>query len=316
MNRFLEVAIDAAREAGAILRADFNRPKKISYKDEVDIVTESDHRSEALLVARLRSCFPDHAIVAEEGSNGAAAASAKYCWHVDPLDGTTNFAHGYPCFAVSLGLLEQGQPIVAAVLNPLSEELFTAVRGQGAYLNQKRIHGPPNEKLAHSLVATGFPTRQLEESRNINYYWEFTLRSHGVRRDGSAALDLCSVACGRFDAFVGFGRGHASRHGGRRDGDRSFRPALSPGRLRYPGVERARTCRDAANRGPNRRAHLRLEIELLVSVGWSPESGARSRLGVRLRFALEASQNRRWASLRRTPQQRKRKKREDISNEF
>jgi myo-inositol-1(or 4)-monophosphatase len=205
MNRFLEVAIDAAREAGALLRPDFNRPKKISYKGEVDIVTESDHRSEALLVARLRSCFPDHAIVAEEGSNGAAAASAKYCWHVDPLDGTTNFAHGYPCFAVSLGLLEQGQPIVAAVLNPLSEELFTAVRGQGAYLNQKRIHVSPIEKLAHSLVATGFPTRQLEESRNINYYWEFTLRSHGVRRDGSAALDLCSVACGRFDAFWEFG---------------------------------------------------------------------------------------------------------------
>ena len=205
MNRFLEVAIDAAREAGALLRADFNRPKKISYKDEVDIVTESDHRSEALVVARLRSCFPDHAIVAEEGSNGAAAASAKYCWHVDPLDGTTNFAHGYPCFAVSLGLLEQGQPIVAAVLNPLSEELFTAVRGQGAYLNQKRIHVSPIEKLAHSLVATGFPTRQLAESRNINYYWEFTLRSHGVRRDGSAALDLCSVACGRFDAFWEFG---------------------------------------------------------------------------------------------------------------
>ena len=205
MQEFLEVAIEAAREAGTILRPEFDRPKKISYKGEVDIVTESDRRSEAAVVARLRSHFPDHAIVAEEGGSGAAAASAKYCWQVDPLDGTTNFAHGYPCFAVSIGLLEEGQPIVAAVLNPVSEELFTAVRGQGAYLNQKRMHVSSIETLAHSLVATGFPTQQRRQNRNISYYWEFTLRSHGVRRDGSAALDLCSVAYGRFDAFWEFG---------------------------------------------------------------------------------------------------------------
>ena len=184
---------------------EFDRPKKISYKGEVDIVTESDRRSEAMIVARLRKHFPDHAIVAEEGGSGAAAAGAKYCWHVDPLDGTTNFAHGYPCFAVSIGLLEDGEPIAAAVLNPVSEELFTAARGEGAYLNGKPIHVSSIEKLAHSLVATGFPTHQRKKSANMDYYWEFTLRSHGVRRDGSAALDLCSVACGRFDAFWEFG---------------------------------------------------------------------------------------------------------------
>jgi myo-inositol-1(or 4)-monophosphatase len=205
MNEFLEAAIEAAREAGAILLEGAGRPKEIIYKGEVDIVTESDRRSEAAIVARLRSRFPAHAIVAEEGSGGAKAAGAKYCWHVDPLDGTTNFAHGYPCFAASIGLLENGEPLVAAVFNPVSDELFTAARGEGAYLNQNPIHVSPIETLAHSLVATGFPTHHRKRSANMGYYWEFTLRSHGVRRDGSAALDLCSVACGRFDAFWEFG---------------------------------------------------------------------------------------------------------------
>jgi len=204
MSQFLDVAIETAREAGAILRHEFDRPKEISYKGEVDIVTESDRRSEALIVARLREHFPDHAIVAEEGGTGAAAG-AKYCWHVDPLDGTTNFAHAYPCFAVSIGLAEEGQPVAGVVFNPVSNEMFTAARGEGAYLNGKRIHVSPIETLAQSLVATGFPTHQRKRSANMNYYWEFTLRSHGVRRDGSAALDLCSVACGRFDAFWEFG---------------------------------------------------------------------------------------------------------------
>lgn len=203
MNEFLKVAIETAREAGAILREGFDRPKKITYKGEVDLVTESDRRSEELVVARLREHFPDHGIVAEEGGGGAA--STKYCWHVDPLDGTTNFAHGYPCFAVSIGLVEDGKPIAGVVFNPIYNELFAAARGEGAYLNENRIRVSPVEKLATSLVATGFPTHLRKSSSNINYYWQFTLRSHGVRRDGAAALDLCSVACGRFDAFWEFG---------------------------------------------------------------------------------------------------------------
>jgi myo-inositol-1(or 4)-monophosphatase len=203
MSQFLEVAIQTAREAGDILRREFDRPKQISYKGEVDIVTESDRRSEALIVSRLRKHFPEHAIIAEEGGGGGVGA--RYCWHVDPLDGTTNFAHGYPCFAVSIGLAEDGVPIAGAVFNPVSNEMFSAARGEGAFLNGKPIHVSPIEKLAYSLVATGFPTHQRKRSANINYYWEFTLRSHGVRRDGSAALDLCSVACGRFDAFWEFG---------------------------------------------------------------------------------------------------------------
>lgn len=203
MNEYLDAAIEISREAGAILREGFNRPKKISYKGEVDLVTESDRRSERLVVARLREHFPDHGIVAEEG--GGARAVAKYCWHVDPLDGTTNFAHGYPCFAVSIGLAEEGVPIAGVVFNPVSDELFAGARGEGAYRNDVRIRVSPVERLATSLVATGFPTHQRQKSSNIHYYWQFTLRSHGVRRDGAAALDLCSVACGRFDAFWEFG---------------------------------------------------------------------------------------------------------------
>jgi len=187
-----------------MLRREFSGPKRISYKGEVDIVTESDRRAEAMIVRRLRKHFPGHAIVAEEGSR-SMAEGAEYCWHVDPLDGTTNFAHAYPCFAVSLGLTKNGEPITGVVFDPVHRELFTAERGKGAYLNKKRIHVSRVEKLANSLVATGFPPHQRKNSANINYYWEFTLHSHGVRRDGSAALDLCAVACGRFDAFWEFG---------------------------------------------------------------------------------------------------------------
>jgi myo-inositol-1(or 4)-monophosphatase len=203
MNPFLQVAIDAAREAGAILLAEFDRPVKISYKGEVDIVTQADRRSEQAIVARLRAHFPKHAIAAEEG--GGAESDSAFRWHVDPLDGTTNFAHGYPCFAVSIGLEEAGELIAGVVYQPVSGEMFTAAKGEGAYLNQKKIHVSPIEKLATSLLATGFPSVKRAQNPNIHYYWDFTLRSHGVRRDGSAALDLAAVACGRFEGFWEFG---------------------------------------------------------------------------------------------------------------
>jgi myo-inositol-1(or 4)-monophosphatase len=208
-THFLEVAVEAAREAGEILVAEHSRPQTISYKGDVDIVTETDKKSEAAIVARLRTHFSKHAIVAEEGGGGTAdqnaAKSSRYCWYVDPLDGTTNFAHGYPCFAVSIALLEDGEPLVAAILNPISNELFTAARGEGGFLNQKKIHVSQIQTISKSLLATGFPSQKRSSNPNIHYYWEFTLRSHGVRRAGSAALDLCSVACGRFDAFWEFG---------------------------------------------------------------------------------------------------------------
>jgi myo-inositol-1(or 4)-monophosphatase len=203
MNQFLDLAIEAAREAGDILITEFDRPVKISYKGEVDIVTQADKRSEQAIVSRLRTHFPKHAIVAEEG--GGTESTSLFRWHVDPLDGTTNFAHGYPCFAVSIGLEEAGELIAGVIYQPISRELFSAAKGEGAYLNQKKIHVSPIEKLATSLLSTGFPSVKRAQNPNIRYYWDFTLRSHGVRRDGSAALDLAAVACGRFEGFWEFG---------------------------------------------------------------------------------------------------------------
>jgi myo-inositol-1(or 4)-monophosphatase len=202
-NPFLEVAIEAAHEAGGILTTEFARPVDISYKGEVDIVTQADRRSEQAIVTLLRTRFPKHAIVAEEG--GGSESDSPFRWHVDPLDGTTNFAHGYPCFAVSIGLEEAGELIAGVIYQPISGELFTAVKGGGAYLNQKKIHVSAIEKLATSLLCTGFPSVKRSQNPNIHYYWDFTLRSHGVRRDGSAAMDLASVACGRFEGFWEFG---------------------------------------------------------------------------------------------------------------
>jgi myo-inositol-1(or 4)-monophosphatase len=124
---------------------------------------------------------------------------------VDPLDGTTNFAHGYPCFCVSLGLEQAGEMIAGVIFQPVTGELFTAARGEGAYLNQKKIEVSRIEKLATSLLSTGFPSVKRAQNPNIHYYWDFTLRSHGVRRDGSAAMDLAAVACGRFEGFWEFG---------------------------------------------------------------------------------------------------------------
>jgi myo-inositol-1(or 4)-monophosphatase len=203
VNSYLEVAVETAREAGSILLAEFDRPVKISYKGEVDLVTQADRRSEQAIVSRLRAAFPQHAIVAEEG--GGAESQSAFRWYVDPLDGTTNFAHGYPCFAVSIGLEESGELLVGVIYQPVSGELFTAVKGEGAFLNQKKIEVSRIEKLATSLLATGFPSVKRAQNPNIHYYWDFTLRSHGVRRDGSAALDLAAVACGRFEGFWEFG---------------------------------------------------------------------------------------------------------------
>src|ERR1700729_175676 len=170
MNPFLEVAVDAAREAGGILLQEFDRPVKISYKGEVDIVTQADKRSEEAIVARLRAHFPKHAIVAEEG--GGTESDSPFRWHVDPLDGTTNYAHGYPCFTVSIGLEEAGELVVGVIYQPVTQELFTAVRGEGAYLNSKRIHVSGIETLSTSLLCTGFPSAKRSSSPNIHYYWD------------------------------------------------------------------------------------------------------------------------------------------------
>jgi myo-inositol-1(or 4)-monophosphatase len=202
-KEFLDVAIETALEAGKILREEYVLPPDIRYKGDVDLVTQADRRSEQAIVARLSKYFPDHTIAAEEGSGHER--SSEFHWHVDPLDGTTNFAHKYPCFAVSIALAQNEAVIAGVVYNPIYEELFAAARDEGATLNGKKIAVSKVDMLSTSLLCTGFPVHKRLVNPNIHYYYDFTLRSHGVRRDGSAALDLASVACGRFDGFWEFG---------------------------------------------------------------------------------------------------------------
>jgi myo-inositol-1(or 4)-monophosphatase len=202
-NNYLEVAIDTAQEAGRILLEEFSRPPQISYKGDVDLVTQADKRSENAIVSRLTKYFPEHSIAAEEGTG--KEKSSDFRWHVDPLDGTTNFAHGYPCFSVSIALSENDTMLAAVVFNPVYNELFAAAHGEGATLNGKKISVSKNSTLATSLLCTGFPVHNRQGSPNLQYYGDFTMASHGVRRDGSAALDLAFVAAGRFDAFWEFG---------------------------------------------------------------------------------------------------------------
>jgi len=199
MENYLNIAVEICEEAGALLAQLFNQPREISYKRPSDLVTDADRRSEALIIERLQSRFPKHGIVAEEGGGGKT--DSDYCWYVDPLDGTTNFAHSFPVFCVTLGLAYRGEVVAGVVYDPLREELFTAERSAGAYLNNKRIHVSKIPKLSESLLATGFPPFASNHDLNIEYYLRFTQLTHGIRRAGSAALDLCSVASGRFEGF-------------------------------------------------------------------------------------------------------------------
>jgi len=208
---FAPQAAEIACEAGALLRDYFARGVETEYKGDVDLVTVADRASEQLIRVRLAEAFPGHGIFGEEGTR--ERLDAEFRWYVDPLDGTTNFAHGFPQFCVSLGLEhrpagaksdEDGMLAAAVIYDPMRDELFTAERGCGAVLNGKAIHVSRIAALAETLLATGFPSRKRHANPNIHFYQEFTLRSHGVRRAGSAALDLAYVACGRVDAFWEF----------------------------------------------------------------------------------------------------------------
>ncbi len=208
---FLTNAENIAREAGTLLREYFARGVETEYKGAADLVTAADRASEKLIVERLRETFPGHGIVGEEGTR--ADLDKEFRWYVDPLDGTTNFAHGFPVFCVSMGLEqrgaglagdEDGELIAGVVYDPTRDEMFVAAKGEGAMLNGRPIRVSKNAKLAESLVATGFPSQKRHRNPNIHFYQEFTLRSHGARRAGSAALDLAYVASGRVDAYWEF----------------------------------------------------------------------------------------------------------------
>lgn len=205
MEAFERVARAAVDEAATLLRATWRQAKTIRHKGDVDLITETDLAVEALVTAHLRRAFPEHVVVAEEAAAGARPEpppSDRHVWYLDPLDGTTNFAHAYPHFAVSLALGRGPDLLFGIVHDPVRDETFVAHRSGGARLNDVPIVVSPVDDLGAALLATGFP---YDRRRHLDFYIgflaDFIARAQGVRRNGSAALDLCYVACGRIDAF-------------------------------------------------------------------------------------------------------------------
>jgi len=201
-GEFVPAMTEIAREAGALLLEYFRQRVKIEYKGDVDLVTVADRKSEALILERIRAKWPSHDVLGEEGAR--IETGSDYRWYVDPLDGTTNFAHGFPVFCVSLAIERKGERVAGVLFDPTRDELFAAEKGSGAYLNGEPIHVSKTANLKECLVATGFPSHKRHKNPNIFFYHQLTLRTHGVRRAGSAALDLASVAAGRFDGFWEF----------------------------------------------------------------------------------------------------------------
>ncbi len=200
MQSFRSFAIRVAKKAGRILEAHLGRVQKVGYKGVVNLVTEMDLLSERMIVTEISKQYPDHGILAEEKTH--REGDSPYRWVVDPLDGTTNYAHGYPVFSVSIGLEKDGEMILGVVYDPSRDELFVGEKGKGASLNGRRIRVSSVRRLSRALLATGFPYDIRESSaNNFDHFRNFALRVHAVRRAGSAALDLCYVASGRFDGF-------------------------------------------------------------------------------------------------------------------
>jgi myo-inositol-1(or 4)-monophosphatase len=195
-----ETAFQAALKAGKLIAERRGDIKTVDYKSAFNLVTDVDKASEKLIIEVIRADFPDDEILAEE--SGASKEKSKRRWLIDPVDGTTNFAHSYPFFCVSIALEKDGQRLLGVVYNPIANELFWAQLGEGAWLNDKTISVSKVNKLDESLLATGFPPdTAAAHQTNMEHFQKLTNVSHGVRRDGSAALDLCFVACGRLDGF-------------------------------------------------------------------------------------------------------------------
>jgi len=198
----LGFAVELARDAGNLLLEKFGRITAIAKKGDINLVTEADLASEELIVERIRSYYPKHSILAEESGEAVViGADRSWKWIIDPLDGTTNYAHGYPCFCVTLALEHDGEIVVGVTFDPTRNELFAAEKGNGATLNGKPIRVSATDKLSESLIVTGFPYDFKQRENFARHLTEFLLSSRGVRRDGSAAIDMAYVACGRFDGF-------------------------------------------------------------------------------------------------------------------
>jgi myo-inositol-1(or 4)-monophosphatase len=200
MKSCKETAVQAARKAGFVLKTRLGKKRKVGYKGVVNLVTEMDILAEKIIVSEIRKHFPDHSILAEERT--ATCQESDYRWVIDPLDGTTNYAHGFPIFCVSIALTKNNEPILGVVYDPTRDELFVAEKSKGARLNGRRLYVSSESDLSRSLLATGFPY-DIRETRinNFDHFHNFAIRAQAVRRAGSAALDLCYVAAGRFDGF-------------------------------------------------------------------------------------------------------------------
>jgi myo-inositol-1(or 4)-monophosphatase len=200
LDNLLDLAVRAVQESGKIQKEWLGKDKMVELKGEINLVTEVDKRCEAGIVEIIKKHFPEHNILTEE--TPMPEGSSPFRWIIDPLDGTTNYAHGYPCFCTSVALELEGEIIVGAIYDPLLNELFTAQQRKGAFLNGERITVSETAQLTNALICTGFPY-DLRESpvNNLNHFTNFIMEARAIRRDGSAALDLCYVAAGRFDGF-------------------------------------------------------------------------------------------------------------------
>lgn len=200
MKNVLDFAVTIAREAGALLKEKFAAPHQVTYKGVINIVTEADLMAEDHLRKRIQAKFPHHDILAEESPEMRSGSDSR--WIIDPLDGTTNYAHGYPVFCVSVALEVKGNIALGVVYNPMLDELFFARKGEGAFLNGRTLSVSRTDELTRSLLATGFPY-DIRESKdnNMSYFESMAFKAQAIRRAGSAALDLAYVAAGRFDGF-------------------------------------------------------------------------------------------------------------------
>ena len=193
-------AVNAAREAGSILISNLGSDIRCDFKGEIDLVTDIDRKVEDLIVSAINETFPDHGILAEEGTEHLGESSVR--WIIDPIDGTTNYAHGFPFFCVSIAFESDGEVVSGVVYDPIRDELFTARIGEGSFLNGAPLDVSKTDTLAHSLLATGFPYDiRTSTENNLDNFARFAVTAQAIRRAGSAALDLCYVACGRFDGF-------------------------------------------------------------------------------------------------------------------
>ncbi|HVP37978.1 MAG TPA: inositol monophosphatase family protein [Candidatus Saccharimonadales bacterium] len=198
----LRVAVEAARAGGAVLRRSFGAGHAYARKGVIDLVTSTDLAAEAAILRVLRRRVPDHEVLAEESGAHASRGGSPFRWLIDPLDGTTNFAHGYPFVCTSVAVVRAGRAVAGAVFDPLRDELFTAARGHGARCNGRRIRVSAVRRLREALLVTGFPYDVHAHGRRVVREFQAFLRhAQGIRRDGSAALNLCYLACGRFDGF-------------------------------------------------------------------------------------------------------------------